>query len=76
MSEGKAGGVPMSNRGAQAPQPAGELLGVLALVDVVVGQQLLLGREERIVEEYGGEGVAEFTKYRVPGYMRFHVILG
>lgn len=29
---------PVSNRGAHVPQPAGELPGILALVDVVVGQ--------------------------------------
>ncbi len=29
-----------------------------------------------IAEEHGSEGVAKITKHRVPGYMRFHVLLG
>ncbi|MBW3376884.1 hypothetical protein KYK31_23070 [Hymenobacter norwichensis] len=34
-------------------QPAGKLPGILAFMDAVVGEQLLLGQKERVAEKDG-----------------------
>jgi hypothetical protein len=49
---------PASGFAAHVPQPRSQALGIFALMDVVVGPELLSSREEGIVADYGQDVAA------------------
>ncbi|MGI4866755.1 MAG: hypothetical protein ACRYFZ_22730 [Janthinobacterium lividum] len=69
-------GLAAGNFGSYTRCPAREAGDILALKSELSGPLVFSWREQRVAQQ-GGQGVlAELVKHRLPGYMRFHVILG